>query len=289
MAYKNNHTIPRAILKHWISNINDREGVYVYDIKKDKQYFSSSTGKRAFSFAISNYLYVPHINGIKNPDLEKWKGGLEAILSEFIELIKKKQRTGIAKSDYHITQILMAILSLDGTSKYDIEAASNFLLNNLDYKNLISGKPEREVNILILENIVNSIIEEVISYKAIEFTVLTSDQDNQFIYCDRPLIAKPFDETSFIVLTKNILLAFNKTIDISTINYLDCKPDFVNTINEIMAERSREWIIASDETILNKYKGIINSEKWTESKLNDSILYKPVQFLMHGSYFRNPS
>lgn len=287
MAYKKNHTIPRTILKHWISSVDGREGVFVYEIEKDREYFSSAAGGKAFSFAISNYLYVPEIDSLRYPNLEKWKGNLEGTLSVFIEILKKQQRTDIAKNNDHLAQILMSILSLHATSKYDIESANKFLLKNPEYKKLISGRPARESEILVLENIINFIAEEVNSYNAIEFTVITSDQNNEFIYCDRPLIAKPFDGTSFIVLTKNILLAFSKSDDISTINYIDCKPDFANTINEVMAESSREWIIASNELVLNKYKAIIGSERWLESKSNDNIKYQPIRFLQSGHYFNS--
>ena len=55
----------------------------------------------------------------------------------------------------------MSILSLHATSKYDIESAKKFLLKNPEYKELISGRPARESEILVLENIINFIAEEV--------------------------------------------------------------------------------------------------------------------------------
>ena len=41
-----------------------------------------------------------------------------------------------------------------------------------------------------------------------------------------------------------------------------------------MAESSREWIIASNELVLNKYKAIIGSERWLESKSNEGAFQK---------------
>ena len=77
------------------------------------------------------------------------------------EILKKQQRTDIAKNNDHLAQILMSILSLHATSKYDIESAKKFLLKNPEYKELISGRPARESEILVLENIINFIAEEV--------------------------------------------------------------------------------------------------------------------------------
>jgi hypothetical protein len=285
MEYKKNHTIPKVILKQWVSDQEGRQGVFIYDIDKGREYFSSSNGGRAFSFAITNYLYVPDIDGIKHPNLEKWKSGLESILATFIQRIKNKQVTGLANNNKEIAQILMSVISLDASSQYDIEMGYKFLEDNPEYKNLISDKPEREVKILLLENIVNSVAETVGGYEAIDFTLCTIADEDEFIYCDRPLIDKPFDETSFIVLTKKILLAYKATKGISTILYRDCNPLLVNTINEIMAERSRKWMIASDKAILDRYIPIIGSERWINSKDKDSILYVPVNYLKNGNYF----
>ncbi|MVM39465.1 DUF4238 domain-containing protein [Spirosoma sp. HMF3257] len=287
MEYKKNHTIPRVILKEWVSKKDGLEGVFVYEIDKKKEYFSSAKGGRGFSFAITNFLYVPDIDGKKHPNLEKWKSGLESVLSKFIRSIKSQQVKGLVKDNAELALILMSIISLDATSKYDIELGYKFLIDNPEYKKLISGEPEREIKILLLENAVNSVNEEISNYEAIEFTVLTAGEDSEFIYCDRPLISKPFDETSFIVLTKNTLLAFKNVKGTSTIEYKECRPDMVDNVNQLMVERSREWIIASKQAILDKYKAIIGSDRWIRSVKEDRIVYTPIKNLKHGNYFKS--
>ncbi|MBO0930467.1 DUF4238 domain-containing protein [Fibrella aquatilis] len=288
MEYKKNHTIPKAVLKHWVITKDEREGVFVYDIIKGKQYFSSSKGKSAFSFAISSDLYVPTIDGIRNVDMELWKSGLEDTIAPFIDKLISKNINNIAKDRTHLAKILTAIFVLDYSSKHRFDIYLRFIKENPELKENISGKPERDDKVLALENIINTISEEVNSYVGIEFTVMTSDDDHHFIYCDHPLIHRLFDDddVSFIVLTNKIVLAFKNAAN-STILHMGIKPEFVDAINKVMALYSRRWIVASKESDLEKYKDVIESTEWADLRAKDEAEYALVKYLPWGSYFSN--
>jgi hypothetical protein len=70
--FKNNHEVPRSLLKRWISEPDPWPRVWVFDIEKQKLYRSGDTGKRPFSFAIIPDLYVPEVEGTRLAQAEGW-------------------------------------------------------------------------------------------------------------------------------------------------------------------------------------------------------------------------
>lgn len=282
MEYRNNHTIPRVILNHWATEIDSRTGVFVYDIIKDRDYFSSAIGKKAFSFAIEDSIYVPEIDSVRHPNLEKWKSGIEGSLSQFIEKIKNKERSSIVKDSAELNKILMGLFSLNYVSTHDLKLTHDFIDNNPDFRAKISGQPERETRLLVLENIVNVVSIETQGVLPVDFIVTTITNDKEFIYCDRPFINNAFDGLSFIVLSNKIILAFKKSEDISTIDYIESKDNFVDVINDNLAMQSRNWIISASQRQLHSHKNIICSKRWRESKKNDHALFTDNPFNVNG-------
>jgi hypothetical protein len=50
MEKKYNHYIPKCLLKRWVTKNNGHYGVNVLDLKTKTISFSTSTGKKAYSF-----------------------------------------------------------------------------------------------------------------------------------------------------------------------------------------------------------------------------------------------
>ncbi|MCY7352234.1 MAG: DUF4238 domain-containing protein, partial [Cytophagaceae bacterium] len=85
---KNNHIIPRCILNEWKIYNGERLGVYVFEVGKNDIDFFTSEGKRAYSFDIEKYIYVPKINEERRYGLENLFSSIESTLAQVIRKIK---------------------------------------------------------------------------------------------------------------------------------------------------------------------------------------------------------
>jgi hypothetical protein len=91
---RNNHIIPKCLIKEWSIEGEIYRGVHVYEFAKDKIHFSSQQGTGGYSFAIEPNIYIAQKNESRIVVVEKWLSGVENTLTNFIGEVK----TNLGKS-----------------------------------------------------------------------------------------------------------------------------------------------------------------------------------------------
>lgn len=277
--FKKNHTIPRCLIKEWAIETPSYSGTYVYEFEKDKIHFSSGKGQSAYSFAIEPDIYVAIKNEARIQTVENWLGGVENNLDIFLREIKKNHGSYLFKDKKNFDLLLLALFSLRHRSRYNLESIHEFLSKNADYKEKISSDQEEDLGILVLENFMHCTIEEAMHYGNCEL-IIAKNPRGHLILGDRPfLFDRKQDEYSFIPITPFHLLSIRKINEPSTYDLNDTAltDEMVHTFNKMIAENSRQWIVARSEEILKQYIPFTRAERQKETPF-----YEPVEYLKYG-------
>ncbi|MFK8055209.1 MAG: DUF4238 domain-containing protein [Saprospiraceae bacterium] len=279
---KNNHYMPRMLLKHWVTDdeTKTREGVYVLDAEKEKTYFSTSKGKKAFSFAIKKDLYVPRIADKRILDLEKWFGSLENSLSKTITKIIADSHKPLFSNNIDLSKFVLAIFSIKHRSRFQIEKNRELLTNNPDILELVKCRPDNNLELILLENLMNSIEQDSRSLPNFEMVVMESI-DTDLIFGDLPFLDNIADGFSFVPITCKHFIAIRNTTKESFYTKETCSRELTESINRSIASKSRYWIISNNRDQLLQYT--------KEFKQNQDVTarFKPAKFNMRGLIFKN--
>tara|TARA_R110001583_G_scaffold1342_3_gene11037 strand:+ start:406 stop:1251 length:846 start_codon:yes stop_codon:yes gene_type:complete len=277
---KNNHYIPKLILKHWVTkNSENRDGVYVLDAVKGKSYFSSSKGKRGFSFAIGNDLYVPKIEDKRRVELEDWFGGLETTLAQVISKLSLDETKPLFQSYDEMVKFVLALFSFKHRTKYVIDKHKKYLTENPDKLKLISGRTDDNEELILLENIVNATTHDAINLSNFEMRVMKS-KGKSLIMGDMPFLENVVDGFNFLPLTNKIFIGFRSIREKSFYTILESGDDLVESLNFAIASNSKYWIVADNISQIRKY------EKELEDNLDKEPIYTPITFPIRGSTFK---
>jgi len=272
-----NHFIPRLILKHWEIPISDnRYGVHVLDILKNRKYIAESRGKRAFSFAAENDLYVPKILNERRTELEDWFSGCETIIDKTINKIKKLENAPLFTSSEDLNKFLLGILAFKHRTQFDIEKIKEHLKSNEDLKNQIDAT--KDIDILVLENIVTAATENLVKYSNFQMQAFIS-KDESIIMCDRPFLEDVFDGYSFMPLTNKICIGLKLSHSNQSVSGTIINNSQVHSLNNILALNSRKWIVADSENQLAKYENIAKEAK------TETVEYNRAEYLKKGYEF----
>ncbi len=271
MEKKNNHYIPKCLLKRWTTNNGKYNGVNVLDLHSRTIDFSSSDGKKAFSFASIDNLYVLSKENNRLINLENWFDGLENSLSIFIDKVTRKD-SDLFKNLGHINKLMMGLVSFEFRSRYFFKKGIEFIDSNPDIKAGFNGKSSFQI---ILENVVNATTDNTNLLFPVEFTIWESEIP--LLICDRPLMFKIVDDNSFLPLTPNLILSFIKTSNEPTISYQKADKKFVISFNKMIVENARDWIVSTDRKFLED----INSD--LDNKVNnDTVTFEKLKTLIKG-------
>ncbi len=271
MEKKYNHYIPRCLLKRWVTNNGEYDGVYVLDLRKKEIYFSSSSGKKAYSFAIFDNLYILSQNEERKKNLENWFGGLENTLSIFIDKISKKE-TDIFKNLKQLQRLVMGLVSFQFRSRYFIELGIQYFDSHPEIKKEFGEKSNLQI---LLENVVNATTDYSLQFFPIEFTVWYSNAP--ILLCDRPLLFEFLDGTSFLPITPNSILTFKKTKGTSSISFENIHEEAFKTFNQMIIQNARDWIVSTDKNSLER---IIKDNQIQEYK--DEVFIDNFKILTYG-------
>lgn len=249
---RNNHVIPRCLLKRWVTMEEDRYGVNVYEIPKKKYSYSSPSKQRGYSFAIEEYLYVPIVDNERINSLEDWLGALEATLDGFINKMVEGNSQPLYDSIDEYTKLIMALLSFCNRSVYDINLLKKHYAQDPNLIPLLSSNPETEIDILVLQNLVTSVLQFTPEYGHSLIT-LWVNEEGKFLLCDRPFLHEPIPGISFLPITPYMCLSLDKNQKLKSYKYERISDKLLNKINDTVVERARNWIIALDKKNLEKY------------------------------------
>lgn len=277
--FKNNHTIPRCLIKEWAIERSDYFGAHVYEYAKDKTHFSAGKGTGAYSFAIEPDIYVAQKDKERIVAVEKWLGGVENAFSIFLREIKKNHGSYLLRDKKSFDLVLLALFSLRHRSKHNLDSIHRFLDKNPDYKEMISSENEEDQDIIVLENLVHSTIEEAMRFARCEL-IIAKNQGGNLLLGDRPfLFNKDQDDYSFIPITPYHLVSIRK-IDEPSYYYFNetaLTDEMVHNFNQMIVSNSRRWIVATSEDLLRKYIPFTKVKREEETPV-----YEPVQKLPHG-------
>lgn len=106
---KNNHYIPKCLLKRWVTNNGVYDGVHCLDLRAKKIEFGSANGKSAYSFASLDNLYILDGDSEKKENLENWLSGLENSISLFIDKVERGQTEHLFKEPKHMTLLIHGV------------------------------------------------------------------------------------------------------------------------------------------------------------------------------------
>lgn len=275
MEKKNNHIIPKALLKQWKIFNQNRYGVFCYEIPTNASIFSASEGKRAYSFAIEEDFYVPTINNKRKLNVEEWFSGLENTLAISIERLNNGTEGPICRNREVFTKFSMALLSLKHRTKYHVEQVVKHLNNNPATKKLVEASENRNVRLVSLENIINAITEEAIEYANYEMIVCRNLTGN-LIIGDQPFMANAVDGYNFVTLSPYYFVAFKKSRD-SAFTYIPSDDGMIDMLNRYMAKAARYWIVAKNEETLAKY-----SEEASQTKGESMPDFQSIKYMTRG-------
>lgn len=277
---KNNHYIPKLILKNWVTtNSEDRKGVYVFDTEKNRSYFSVSHGKKGFSFAIGNDLYVPRIDEKRRVELEDWFGGLENTLDKTISKLNSGKKESLFTSQYELNKFVLALFSFKYRTRYVIEKHRKFLDENPDKLKLISGRADDNKELILLENIVNATTHDTIKLSNFEMIVMKS-KNKSLIFGDMPFLGDAIDGFNFLPITNKIFIGFRSVSEESFYNILECDDELVESLNSAIASNSKYWIVADNISQIGKY------EEELKNNIEKEPIYVPINFPMRGSTYK---
>lgn len=282
--YKRNHYIPKCLLKRWSTNNGKYDGIWGYDIKRKKKYFANAQGSNAFDFAVMNDLYIPNVGGKRAITVEKWFSQQEYALDVFVEQVNKRVDPIDLREIKNISVLLIALQSLKVRSPHDINLIYTYISKNEDIKKMISAYPDRNIERLVLENMVHLSTEQSNIYSPPKFTFMNIPGESAIV-SDRPFIIDERLEVRFMILSPNTILGYEKSNDIFKYRYSENTTEaFEKDLNEQVALNSREWIAAKDSSTLDKYIHLFESVEYMKRLENDQkqVVFTPITTLTSG-------
>ena len=272
MNYKRNHYIPISLINSWVIQNKKGNGVFVYNIHKKKKFFCSAKDKRKFSFAIKNNLYVPEINQIRFTGVERWLSSQEVQLSRFLKKLNKlknKEVYEVYNAPKKFSLSIQALIGLEYRSRIAINKIKEFLITNPIYQKKISANDCLNIDKTVLENLIHVITNQTHKIMPAQLLVFQLSK-SELILCDQPVI--DIDDLKCYVAGRRLLIYIKRSNEgVSNIVFRKKDINIINTVNHQLALQARDWIVASNELILEKYILVINSEEYKQNLKKDKI------------------
>jgi hypothetical protein len=262
---KHNHFLPRLILKNWITSNGKRDGVNVYDVNKNRIYISEPYGKRGFSFAIEDNLYVANIDGVRRVDVEYWFSDLENVLDQVINKLKNDSNTSLFKYREEMDRFVLSIVSIQHRTKIAINKNLELINKKPKIKKLLYEYDAKSDEQLILENIINASKASAAEFSNFELIIVKSKAES-IIFGDNPYLQNVVNGFDFVPLTNRIYIGIRKTTRKSFYNYMIANDELLENFNTLIASNSHEWIISDSVQQLEKYSKFMNKDVKGESK-----------------------
>lgn len=265
--YKNNHTIPGFLLQQWESYALGRYGVYQYDLGHKKINFASSRKKGRFSFASKNYFYVPLVKNERQTVVEKWLSDMEGLLSTVVKKLNEGTEDLLVRDRDEADKLLMGLFSLRHRTESAINSIRKFIEDHPEVKLQMNVSEDRDIHLIVLENMIHATRENAIDYRNYKITVFRSDSE-QFIIGDQPFLGDVMNNGShFVVLSPKFCISIQKNPENAYFSYMDTTPEILNLFNRSVAGHARKWIVAKDRLFLEKYLPTADEPKQDDTPL----------------------
>jgi len=282
--HKRNHFVPRFMLHYWSSRPPGRNytGVWVYELASKKKYFANGQGASAYSFAVSEDLYVPMVGGERVTAQERWHGSLEGRLAAVAKQVHERVDP-LRVQPEDLFKLPMALFALEARSPHNIRKLEEALKAKPELLSRLATRPGVALHHLVLENLVNYVDELARRHSppAVEFVFSDS---GSVLLSDRPYFNNRELPHRFFALTSRVCVALRVGGGPwpFTYRYLDAHPDFLRVMNHQFALAAREWIAAKDEALLDRHIEVVSSDEWQEAIRSEKVEAEALTHLTNG-------
>lgn len=209
--------------------------------------------------------------------MEDWFSGLEGILATVIRDFYNEDLTSFSNLQ-ETGKFLMDIFSFKHRIRSFVEHLTNFYYRIPKQKKYA---PQKSVQLITLENIINAIRNDVKAYWGCDIEVFKS-KDASFITSDSPFLDNIMEGMSLLVLTNNLLLSIKKNnLTVTRFKFTHCTAGFVHITNKLIAETAQYWIVGESQEYLELYSESANEQHEV------TITYEPVDHLTERFYFNS--
>jgi len=216
-----------------------------------------------------NNLYVPKINETRLISVEKWFSSQETQLSKFLNKLDLLKYEPISYDLKNFSLSVQALIGLEYRSRFLIYKIHEFLKNNPTILKQISYDINLSIDKLVLEKLIKKITDETHRIMPAQL-IVNKTVSNEFILCDRPVI--DLDDSKCYIVGRRKLINIQKSDERnSNIRFGSEDAKFVDIFNHQLALQARDWILSSNELLLNRYIELINSNEYKESLKKDRI------------------
>lgn len=274
-AKRKNHEVGRSFLGAWK---NSNRKLWVFDIKKQSLEERSADA----TFAIKDFLYVPHVGDDRDDSTEEWFSEAENYLALLLQRI---ERSDFLKpiSQLELFKSLMGLVSLSYRSSYDLRMVMKILVENSEIQKKLGQTyaDEKDRHIYAVENMINQITDQARSFSLGSLSIIYGIKDKSFLICDRPgmdlsshgmglnfIPVGPFAYAAMEVLGNNK--------NPPGLNFMQSGPDvsIVDSINSFTVDRARNWIVAHTKEELESIRDQMTLEKVKEREEKDTFTYQ---------------
>jgi hypothetical protein len=261
LEYKINHTVPCCLLSQWETFDFGRYGVHQYDMGRKKINFASSRRKGRFSFAAINNFYVPTIDNRRRLEIEKWFGDMENLLRPAIKKIAQGTEGILVQSRQDASKLMRALFSLRHRTESAVNGNRYYFNENPQVRKLMNVSEERDLNLVVLENMVNATLHDAIDYAHFRIIIFRNNAGD-LILGDQPFLGDILkDNIQFIVLSPYFFVAIQKETEGGYFHYVDAPAEIISGINEHIARHARRWIVARKRETLESVLPFADASK----------------------------
>lgn len=284
-SYRHNHYVPRFMIQYWEKPNRGVPGVFVHLLPEDRSAFQRTTRRRPYPFAIVEDLYVPLVDGRRATSMEaRWLNNQETALSELVRLAHQRSDR-LARNVAEYTKISMALFALEQRSRFNLEYLRRAVDDRREFREYISASPEREPHRLVLENLIHLVTEMHTRHWPLTLAFVHSGKAS-FILTDRPGFADQGMPERVMVLTNKVAVVYQRSISQPMFEHVDATREFVDTINRMLAIKARDWIVADDPSVLDRWVQVSRSAEAEKYRRSERIERVEPVFLPTGLSIR---
>ena len=261
------------MLNYWTSKPANSPytGIWVYEIDSRRKYFANAQGSSAYTFAISNDLYIPTIEGERATAMERWFSNLEGTLADFASQTHKHQETLSLNKSEDILKLLAALFALECRSPSLIQQFQTIFATSAT----VPRPDELVSHQLALENVINY-VNECAARFSLGHMLLLYCEEPKVLLSDRPTFNHSEITHKFFVLTSKVVVALSEEMQGNgfVYRYEEQEQEILDLLNKKIALQAGVWIASTTESQLDQYIPVFDSDEW--KKYRYSTKAKPV-------------
>jgi hypothetical protein len=260
--FKRNHEVPKALIGNWRSTPARGEPVWVFDIRRQKIYQSTSVGSSAFKFAIIPNRYVVRLPRRRATDVEKWLGASEGAVARFIRGLELQISRHLAVLE--AIPVAYGLIGLGFRSAYTLETWMKGL-RDPQIQTRIGRVPKNEDDArkLVLENLINIVDRRVTRLLPPRFEILRGLGSNVLLSDQAALVTADDAGELYVPLAPRAVVCICRGVRPEVV-ITDASPlasrSLVENLNELIVQSARRWVVARTHDQLERVAPHLTSD-----------------------------